>query len=222
MRSPTRRIALIIITLGLLAIDARGAKADFLGYADEILGFLDSGAGPIPGPYGRNPGGQGIGPVSPTIILGPPPPGPIIGSNPTARWLALPTGSFVTVGFTDDVIVDGQGNDIFIRTLDPSDSAGERADTFISSDGLTFSRLGTANEGGTFALDLAAIGFSGPVKAVRVVGLDTRGTSPGFDLVSVQALNFQAVPEPGGMVLSGIGGLGLLGYTRLRLRTNGA
>lgn len=171
------------------------------GYADIILEFVSGGNAPSPliEPYGSTGGlpsgslfnGNGrytVEPVNPEVILGAPPPSPIIGRNPEVDWLALPLGSYVTVGFTDEVIIDGPGDDIFIRSFDPQDSANEFADVFVSSDGVNFEFLGTVNERGLVSLDLADINFTKPVTAVRVQGVDNRGTSPGFDLIGVEVL----------------------------------
>lgn len=171
------------------------------GYADVILEFVSGGNAPSPliEPYGSRGGrpvsspfnGNGIytvEPVNPRVILGAPPPSPIISSNRQVDWLALPQGSYVTVGFTDEVVIDGPGDDIFIRSFDPQDSANEFADVFVSSNGIDFTFLGTVNERGLVSLDLADINFTKPVTAVRVKGLDNRGTSPGFDLIGVEVL----------------------------------
>ncbi len=160
-------------------------------YADKVIEFFDSGTGPIPGPYGTPTGKafSGIEEVSPDVVLGEPPASPIIGRNPEVDWLALPTDSYVTVGFTNNEIIDGDGNDIFIRSLDPQDSAGESADVFVSSNEIDFEFLGRVTQNGVAELDLASIGFTEAVTAVQVVGVDNRGSSPGFDLVSVEALN---------------------------------
>ncbi len=171
------------------------------GYADVILEFVSGGNAPSPltEPYGSTGGlskpsnfnGNGrytVEPVTPSVILGSPPPSPIVGSNPQVDWLALPTDSYVTVGFTDERVIDGEGDDIFIRSFDPEDSANEFANVYVSSNGVDFKLLGTVNENGLVSLDLADINFTEPVIAVRVQGVDTLGTSPGFDLIGVEVL----------------------------------
>jgi Ca2+-binding RTX toxin-like protein len=177
-------------------------------YADVVLQYFANGASPtlVPEPYGSNGGvppatqqnGNGqytVEPVSPNVILGSPPPSPVIGDNPQVDWLALPLGSYVTVGFINKTIVDGPGNDIFIQSFDREDSADEDADIYISANGADFVFLGRVNELGTQALDLASIGFTQPVQAIRVLGVDNKGTSPGFDLISVQALQVESAGE---------------------------
>ena len=158
------------------------------GYADVVLDYFDSETGSIPAPYGRPPQGE-FGPVNLDVVLGTPPTSPILSWNPNVDWLALPQGSFITVGFTDENIINGPGNDIFIQSFDPQDSANELADVFVSSDGINFVKLGTINEFGNVGLDLGSINFNQSVKAVKVVGLDTNGSSPGFDLIAIQGIN---------------------------------
>lgn len=171
------------------------------GYADVILEYFAAGNAPSPlvEPYGstggtppaspfNDNGRYTVEPVDPSVVLGAPPPSPIIGSNSEVDWLSISQGSYVTVGFTDETVIDAPGDDIFIRSFDPEDSADENADVFVSSNGIDFEFLGTVNEQGLVALDLADIGFSRPVTAVRVVGGDNRGTAPGFDLIGVEVL----------------------------------
>ena len=180
-----------------------------VGFADEVVGYVDSGTGPQPGPYG---GLGGIGgafpvPVTTGVVVG----NDVAGSE---TFLSLPTGSSVTVRFTDEVVVDGPGNDIFIQEIGAS---GERANVLVSADGLAFVLLGVAQDDVTTALDLSAIGYLGSVSYVKIVGLDNGGASPGFDVVNVQGLpgSIQALPEPAAFALA-LFGLAALGFGRAR------
>jgi Ca2+-binding RTX toxin-like protein len=177
-------------------------------FADVVLDYFDSGAGPIPGPYGFfDPDGDGFsGPDEPPV------PSPTTTSaalfdetDPAVNTLSLPTGSYVTLGFTQGFAVDGPGNDIFIRE---SGAAGDRANVFVSSKAnpteADFVLLGVAQDNVTTSLDLAAIGFNEPVRTIRVVGLDNRGVSPGFDVVNVQVL--QVETAQGNRILNGSDG----------------
>lgn len=177
--------------------NAGGKRGD--GYADVVLEYFANGRSPspLPEPYGSTGGSPPrtvengsytIERVNPNVVLGAPPPSPIVGWNPQVNWLALPEGSYVTVGFVDETVIDGTGDDIFIRSFDPADSAGESADIFVSADGTNFTLLGRVAQNGRQGLDLATIDFTQAVRAVRIVGVDSRGTSPGFDLVSVEVL----------------------------------
>jgi Ca2+-binding RTX toxin-like protein len=170
------------------------------GFADVVLEYFSAGNAPrgLTEPYGSNGGDPApedrlspsytVEAVSPNVVLGAPPPSPVVSRNPLVDWLALPQGSYVTVGFRDETVIDSPGDDIFIRSFDAEDSANERADVYISSNGTDFVFLGRINENGLQSLDLADIGFTDPVRAVRIVGVDNRGTSPGFDLISVEVL----------------------------------
>lgn len=186
-----------------------------IGFADVVLGYFSSGAGPIAGPYGGLTGATGAFPisVSTSVVLG----SDVAGSE---TFLSLPTGSFVTVGFTDETVIDGIGNDIFIQEIGGN---GERANVFISSDMINFIFLGVATDNITTAFDLASIGFTGAVTAVRIVGLDALGGSPGFDVVNVQVLPGSIgspVPEPAtwAMMIVGFASVGLALRRRPRVR----
>ena len=189
----------------LFLITGASAHAATFSYADVVLDFYDSGVGPMAGPYGgTHPGGPGYPiPVSLDVVLGDDP-------GPTGYYdfLSLPTGSYVTVGFTDESIIDGPGDDLFITEVANN---GETASVFVSHNGVTFSFLGVATGGLTSSFDLNSIGFSMPVMAVKIQGLDTLGGSPGFDVVNVRVLNSgPPVPEPTTALLLSLG-LGALG-----------
>ncbi|MEM0988440.1 MAG: hypothetical protein AAGK00_06125 [Pseudomonadota bacterium] len=101
-------------------------------------------------------------------------------------FVSLPRGAVLILGFSDGVIFDGPGDDIFVAE---SGAASELADVYVSSDGgITFTLLGRAYGDRVTRMDLGTIGFTGEVNAVKVVGLDSRGDSPGFDLSYVQGL----------------------------------
>lgn len=183
--------------------------------ADTVIDFFDSGAGPIAGPFGSN--ASNNFPVSvPTSAA--------TDDNDTTS-LSLPTGSFVVVGFSTGSIFDGTGADIFIS--EPGANS-ERAEIFISEDfGASFTFLGIADGGQTTELDLGSIGFTGQVNAIKILGLDNLGGSPGFDVAFVEGLDgstilgpqgpvvtppVSEVPLPAGglLLLSGLGGIAAL------------
>ncbi len=81
--------------------------------------------------------------------------------------------------------------------MEPRDSAGEFAEVHVSTDLREFHKVSRIYEGGPQLLDLEGLKLPAPVIAVRVTGLDLRGRIPGFDLISVEALNFEAFnPAP--------------------------
>lgn len=202
------------VAAGLAASLALSAPAHALvGYADVVLNFFDSGAGPMAGPYGGTLLGAYPVPVSTSVVLG-------TDSVSDPDFLSLPTGSFVTVGFTDEIVLDGVGDDLFVGETGGN---GEQADIFVSSDFINFILLGTATDNALTGFDLADIGWVGQVKAVKIVGLDNLGASPGFDVTYIQALPgaFQGVPEPATWALM-IMGFGLAGSAVRRRRTTTA
>jgi hypothetical protein len=200
-------------TLAAATLTAPAAHAlPVLGFADVVLNYVDSGAGPIAGPYGGLSGISGPFPVAVplSVVLG----SDVAGSE---NFLSLPTGSSITVGFIDEIVIDGVGNDIFIREIGAS---GERAEVYVSKDNVTFVLLGIANDSVTTSFDLASIGFTDAVTAIRIVGLDSLGGSPGFDIVNIQVLPGSigpgTVPAPGTLALAGLAlaGLGLAARRR--------
>lgn len=173
-------------------------------FADIVLDYFNSNAGPYSEAYGfYDPDGSGggedvigvFGQQAIDTVRGADP-------DPAVDALSLPTGSYVTVGFTQGYITDGPGNDIFIRE---SGAAGDQADVYVSSlsnpTAADFIYLGHATDETITSFDLAAIGFTQPVRSVKIVGLDNNGGSPGFDVASVQALQVQTAA--GGLILTG-------------------
>ncbi|SDA20258.1 PEP-CTERM protein-sorting domain-containing protein [Nitrosospira sp. Nsp18] len=191
------------IGFGIASVASAPASA-IVGYADEVVDYFDSGAGPIAGPYGGLGGSFPI-PVPTSVVLG----NDVVGSE---TFLSLPTDSYVTVRFTDEIVKNGAGSDIFIQE---DAAAGEVANVYVSSDGNMFTFLGLAQGGVQTGLDLSSIGFTGQVNYVKVMGLDTNGGSPGFDVVNVQGLNVIPVPEPETYAMF-LAGLGLMGFMARR------
>ena len=181
-------------------------QASLIGYADVVLDYYNSGTGSFPGPYGGTFPGSYPTLVSLDVVLDDDP-------GTTVDFLSLPTGSYVTVGFTDETVIDGVGNDIFIQEVGAN---GETAQVWVSSNLIDFFLLGIANDSTTTAFDLASIGFTDPVQAIKIVGLDNFGASPGFDVVNIQVLPgsigsapLPTVVEPSGILLLGLGLIGL-------------
>jgi len=131
-------------------------------------------------------------------------------------FLSLPTGSFITLGFSGVRVFDAVGqDDLFIGEVG---NGGEDANVFVSSDnGSNFTFLARAFGNQITNLDLADIGFTAGVNAVKIVGLDRGGSAPGFDLSVVRGLenSVQPVPLPAGMPLL-IGALAGLGWVARR------
>lgn len=209
------RSALIAGGVLVVLFSLANPSAALVGFADVVLGYYDSGAGPLPGPYGGYYGAYSSFPIpiSTSVVLGDDP-------GATVDFLSLPTGSWVAVGFTDETVVNGPGNDIFIRETGGN---GERANVYILPVGWTsfadVQFLGIAQDDTTTSFDLASIGFTKQVQAVIIEGLDSLGGSPGFDVVNVQVLPGSIgppVPLPPAFLLFSSGLVGLIGLRILR------
>jgi hypothetical protein len=132
------------------------------GFADVVLDYFDSGTGPIPGPYGFI-GSAGTTPINLDAALGNDP------NSSLVNTVTLPTGSYITLGFIDETIINGPGNDIFVRE---DGAAGDRANVFVSSNLIDFTFLGVAQDNITTAFDLSSINYTETVRAVKIVGLN--------------------------------------------------
>ncbi len=145
-------------------------------YADTILDSYYSGVNPDFDTFygGDADGGPKLVPLSYAVDA----------DETTA--ISLPTDSYLTVGFSKVAIVDAANqDDLYIVE---AGSGGEDADVYVSSDFNNFTYLGLAQDDVTTSFDLADIGFTTPVVAVKVVGKDNGGSWPGFDLHEVKGL----------------------------------
>jgi len=176
--------------------------------ADTVIDYFDSGAGPMAGPYGG---------TFPGAFPVPVPLSHATDGNATT-FVSLPQNSFITLGFSGGFVFDGPGLDLFVSEVGNND---ETANIFVSSDfGVTFTLLGVATTDTVSGFDLGAIGFTENVNAVKIVGLDNFGASPGFDVAFVQGLegSVVVVPEPATLVLVGLALFALGGAARRRKR----
>lgn len=116
----------------------------------------------------------------------------IVGPPPSVENSAvtIPTDSWVELMFRG-VIVDGPGYDLFISEMDP---LGEQALIFLTDGAGQDYLLAKAEVPNTdihlptiLGFDLAGLSLPFEPIAVRVVGIDLRGGSPGFDLSFVNA-----------------------------------
>lgn len=171
-------------------------------FADILLDYFNSGKGTPTTPYGfRDLTSFGFGGPN---LFGQDAINAVLGDDPEPGLdaLSLPTDSYVTVGFTSGSAINAPGDDIFIRE---SGAAGDRANVFVSTvanpTASDFVFLGVAQDDITTSFDLSTISFNLPVRAIKIVGLDNNGTSPGFDVVNVQAL--QVLTATGDRIFNG-------------------
>lgn len=145
-------------------------------YADVIIDAYYSGVNPNFDDFYGAKNNTDLILVDPSVCLG---------DNPW--FVCVPTGSYIVVGFTDNLVFDAPGQkDLFIQEVGAAD---ELAEIYVSSDfGATFTYFGIINGGSTNGLDLADIGFTGLVNAVKIVGLDKKGSAPGFDIARIYGL----------------------------------
>lgn len=163
--------------------------------ADTVIEFYNSGANTAfpSGSYG------GIYPGSFPVVV----PLSYATDGDSTTFVSLPTDSFLTLGFSTGFVFDGPGLDLFVSEVGGAD---ETANVFVSSDfGTNFTFLGVATTSTVSGFDLDSISFTDKVNAVKIVGLDSFGGSPGFDLAFVQGLEgsvvVNPVPEPGTVAL---------------------
>lgn len=133
----------------------------------------------------------------------------IEGAN-TNYFVSLPTGSFIIMEFTNNKIIDYPNQDDIFVTENGCNN--EKADVYISSDGLIYTRLGTVDDCYESSLDLGSIGYEDPVRFVKVVGLDFGGNSPGFDLINVRGLPNSSVEVTVDAIADSLDNLSKLGF----------
>lgn len=140
----------------------------------------------------------------------------VLGNTSTA--FPIRAGYFVTVGFTEIAIFDGPGSDFFLTEIGAdSATANIYVSDLLSTNSADFVFLGVAGADRNSFFDLASIGYTRAVRAIRVVSRSNGGSAPGFDLSGVGGVNFSQVPEPGSFVLMSLGIAGL-GAQQIRRR----
>ena len=203
-------IAALVAGITSCAIAPQATAAAIV--ANKILAYYNSGAGTMKNPYG------GTSPESPPGVA-------VWRGNATdgngSTFVSLYTGSSLTLGFSTptgglgSLPSDGSPEpDLFVSEVGAWD---EKADVSISWDfGDTFAYLGVAMAGTVTPFNFD--GLTTFINAVRVVGLDNGGPSPGFDLAFVKGRENGTVviPEPATMALFSLGLLGIAASARRR------
>ncbi len=180
---------LSIAAAGILSLASVPQSTASTILADTVIDFYNSGAGSMAGAYGGTFPGSFPVPVPLSYAT----------DGDATTFVSLPTGSYITLGFSTGFVFDGAGLDLFVSELG---GATETASVYISSDfGSTFTYLGTATTATVSGFDFASIGYTGYVNAVKILGLDASGGSPGFDLAYVEGLEGSVVSSaPDSMV----------------------
>lgn len=180
---------LSIAVAGILSLASVPQATASTILADTVIDFYNSGAGSMSGVYGGTFPGSFPVPVPVSYAT----------DGNATTFVSLPTGSYITLGFSTGFVFDGAGLDLFVSELG---GATETASVYISSDfGSTFTFLGTATTATVSGFDFASIGYTGYVNAVKILGLDAYGASPGFDLAYVEGLEGSVVSSvPDSMV----------------------
>lgn len=102
---------------------------------------------------------------------------------PDNRSVALGEGAYLVLRFFR-AVPDGSGADLRIHELGAD---GARARVALSEDGLRFVEL-TRDIVGAADIEVGLLDM-GPVRFVRLRGLDRAGPEPGYDLDAVEALH---------------------------------
>lgn len=171
------------------ALFANVAKADFVGLADVILDYQDGSGGSVyMGSLGTSASTHNYRQLTEEEALF------ALTDNPSyTSYLGLSQGASITLGFINENVIDGDGDDIFVSEFWPGD---ESAAIYVSTNSVDFTFLGNADsDGGITSFDLADIGFTSVVRAIKIIGLDSNGATPGFDLTYVKALNRETLAE---------------------------
>lgn len=139
-------------------------------------------------------------------------------SNDPANALGSTLGTTVSVdipevlvlAFTDNLAIDGAGNDIHVYQWVAGDSG---INIYGSENNNDYVFLGYTV--GDIEFDLASYAELDYVKYMKFVGYDNGGTAPGYDLDAVKALhcgpvsNVPTVPAPSAIML-GLAGVGMV------------
>lgn len=172
----------VIFAATVTSIFIAGAAQSAVIYADTVIDYFS--------PYVDYADGFGHGglPNGTTVPLS------FATDGDFDTYVSLRTNEFITLGFSTGYIFDGVGDDLFIHETGDAD---ELAELWVSDDwGQSFTAFGTINGNQTNSIDFADFGYTGTVNALKIIGLDARGASPGFDVASVWGLDGSTVEEP--------------------------
>ncbi len=171
------------------------------GLPDEVLAYDHGDGGPHDVPYGRNADTwkgprkvifpAPVQPVDPDLVLQPignRAEVPRFGVWSTTEYLSLPKNAEITLRF-DEAIIDGEGVDFLIQAL--NSPAGEEVRVWVGESADQLIDLGVFRESQVaIGVDLSHEDIEMPVHVVKIRSLNSAGTSPGFDLVGVEAIHY--------------------------------
>lgn len=165
----------IIFSILLLSACTLQSQIEF---ADVILDAFYSGVNPeFNNFYGNNGTSDGCNlfDVEPDVCLG-----------DNDNIVCLPEGSYITIGFLDNLVFDADGqDDLFIQEQGGGQEFGE---VWVSPDGINFTFLDGLNGAQVNSYDLSDYPYDDVIKAVKIVGLDQGGCNPGLDLQRIFGL----------------------------------
>lgn len=132
----------------------------------------------------------------------------VLGPNDNYN-VSISTGDELIVAFIDNYAFDGDGNDLYI-----TEHIGTTATVYVyaSFDNVQYTYLGNALSDEWY--DLNDYDGLDLVKYLKFIGNCNEGSSPGYDLDAVEAINSAAVSIPSAVWLLGTGLIGLVGCRR--------
>lgn len=167
------RITFLVLAFSFFLGNAWGSPVH---YANTIYSYyLSSNYPNIVGPYGGYAGCLGSSWVVPMSLAD------VLGVDPScgSSWVSFPQGSFIVLGpgyGTFDTIVMGKMDS----------PAGEWADLYVTNNFVDYIYAGKVQElYYESVIKLSDRGLFGEYKALKIVALDSGGSSPGFDLTYV-------------------------------------
>ncbi|OPY91204.1 MAG: hypothetical protein A4E72_00221 [Syntrophus sp. PtaU1.Bin208] len=140
------------------------------------------------------------------------PPESALGAN-NGSYFSIDVPETLILAFTDNSALNGAGNDLKVYQVIAGDSD---VDIYASMDNIAYVYLGRTDKDVEY--DLSNYAGLTYVNYLKFVGLDNGGSSAGFDLDAVEALNSGAhqnpVPVPPAVFLLGSGLAGLAGLKK--------
>ena len=127
------------------------------GYADIVLEYHNSNLGPHITPYGGNVNNNNNNKKLDNFknILG----------KDWRTFISLPKNSYIILGFTDESVINTDGDDIYIREVG---HGGESGAVYVSNNLVDYIFLGNITCSNINSYDLDTINFNLPVHSIRM------------------------------------------------------